>query len=41
MYKEASIHKDIIKLFDTILDYAMTVKNATGYKCVIKFSIDC
>lgn len=31
--KEQSIPEDIIELFDTILDYAMTVKSVTGYKC--------
>lgn len=31
--KEPSISNDIIELFDTILDYAMTVKSVTGYKC--------
>ncbi|MBV4432695.1 hypothetical protein KM803_15420 [Clostridium tyrobutyricum] len=31
--KEQSIPEDIIELFDTILDYAMTVKSVTGYEC--------
>jgi hypothetical protein len=33
MKNEISIPCGIIKLFDEILDYAMTVKNVTGYKC--------